>query len=150
MPDVNSNLIELPNKIEDMNFGERIRNERKDKKWSQEELARRAGVTQGLISQMEKGINKGSAFLNAIARALEVESDWLENGKGQKKRREVNAPMSLHYPPMIEDTIAAIADPDREGIVLVVFRDSNGSQVTLRLLDTAASTLAEKLAALGK
>jgi hypothetical protein len=51
---------------------------------------------------------------------------------------------------MIEDTIAAIADPDREGIVLVVFRDSNGSQVTLRLLDTAASTLAEKLAALGK
>lgn len=150
MNKVNSNLIELPNTLEAMNIGDRVRSERKDKNWSQEELARRSGVTQGLISQLEKGTNKGSSFLNAVARALEVEADWLENGKGQKKRREVNAPMSLHYPPLIEDTLAVVQDPDGTDMVLVVFRDVNGSQVTIRLQGTAASKLAEKLAEQGK
>lgn len=150
MNKVNSNLIELPNTLVAMNIGERIRKERLDKKWSQEELARRTGVSQGLISQLENGINKETVNLTSIARALEVEPDWLQSGKGSKKRREVNAPMSLHYPPLIEDTLAVIADPDGGDTVFVVFKDVNGSQVTIKLQNSAASKLAEKLAELGK
>ncbi len=150
MDKVNSNLIELPNILSVMNTGERIRRERMDKKWSQEELARRSGVSQGLISQFENGVNKGSSYLIAIARALDVEADWLETGKGNKKKREVNAPMSMHYPPLIEDALAVLLSPEDSEILFIVMRDENGSQVTLRLTDNAARRLAEKLAEQGK
>lgn len=150
MTKVNSNLIELPNTLDGMTIGDRIRAERTDKKWSQEELARRSGVSQGLISQIENGTNKGSQHLTSLARALEVEPDWLEKGKGTKKRRETNAPMALHYPPLLEDTLAVIPDPDGTDLLIVVFRDVNGSQVTLKLSSLAASTLSEKLAEQGK
>jgi transcriptional regulator with XRE-family HTH domain len=133
-----------------MDIGERIRVERRKRKWSQEELARKAGVTQGLISQIENGTNDSSKYLTGIARALDVSADWLESGRGESKRREVNVPMSLHYPPMIEDTLAVIPDPDGSDMVLVVFRDINGTQVTLKLQNTAAHTLAQKLAEQGK
>lgn len=133
-----------------MDIGERIRLERRKRKWSQEELARRSGVTQGLISQMENGTNDSSKYLTSIARALDVSPDWLESGKGDSRRREVNVPMSLHYPPLIEDALAVIPDPEGTDMVIVVFRDVNGSQVTLKLTDTAARTLAQKLAEQGK
>jgi len=45
---------------------------------SQQALANKAGVTQGLIGQIEAGINKGSKHTVAIARALGVTPDWLE------------------------------------------------------------------------
>lgn len=150
MDKVNSNLIELPNILSSMNTGERIRRERMDKKWSQEELARRSGVSQGLISQFENGVNKGSSYLIAIARALDVEAEWLESEKGSKKKREVNAPMSMHYPPVIEDALAVLPSPEDSEILFIVMRDENGSQVTLRLTDNAARRLAEKLAEQGK
>jgi transcriptional regulator with XRE-family HTH domain len=133
-----------------MDIGERIRLERRKRKWSQEELARHAGVTQGLISQIENGTNDSSKYLMSLARALDVSPDWLENGRGDPTRRQVNAPMSVHYPPAIEDTLAVIPDPDGAKICLVVFRDVNGTQVTLKLQDNAARNLAEKLAAQGK
>jgi transcriptional regulator with XRE-family HTH domain len=150
MEKVNSDLIEFANTLTGMDIGERIRLERRNKKISQEELARRVGVTQGLISQIENGTNDSSKYLTTIARELDVSPDWLESGKGEKKRRETTAPMSLHYPPELEDTVAAIHDPDGNGMVIVVFRDVNGTQVSIRLQDTAARTLAQKLAELGK
>lgn len=142
--------MQFPNNLCSMDIGERVREARTKQKWSQEELARRAGVTQGLISQIENGINDGSKYLTTIARVLEVSPDWLESGRGEIKRRESNVPLSLHYPPMIEDTLAVIPDPDGAGIFLVVFKDVNGTQVTLKLQDTAAGTLGKKLAEQGK
>lgn len=150
MQKVNSQLIEFPNTLPAMDIGERIRLERRKRKWSQDALARHAGVTQGLISQIENGTNDSSKYLPSLARALDVSVDWLETGRGDPRRREVNAPMSLHYPPMIEDTLAVIPDPDGGEMCLIVFRDVNGTQVTLKLQNTAAHTLAEKLAAQGK
>jgi len=47
---------------------------------SQQALANTAGVSQGLIGQIEAGINKGSKHVVAIARALGVSPDWLEGG----------------------------------------------------------------------
>jgi transcriptional regulator with XRE-family HTH domain len=150
MTKVNSNLIEFPNTLAGMDIGERIRLERRKRKWSQNDLAKAVGVTQGLVSQIENGTNDSSRYLTAIARALDVSPDWLESGKGDARRRDSNAPMSLHYPPLLEDTLAVIADPDGTELVLVVFRDVNGSQVTLKLQDSAARSLARKLSELGK
>lgn len=150
MPKVNSPLMEISNTLPGMDIGQRVRLERRKRKWSQEELARRAKVTQGLISQIENGTNDSSRYLPALAAALEVSSDWLATGRGDPRRREVNMPMSLHYPPMLEETIGVIADPDGSSMVLVVFRDVNGTQVTLKLSDAAAHALVEKLTEQGK
>lgn len=146
MHKVNSYLIEFPNTLAGMDIGERIRLERRKRKWSQNDLAKAVGVTQGLVSQIENGTNDSSRYLTAIARALDVSPDWLESGKGDSRRRDSAAPMSLHYPPVIEDTLAVVSDPDGMALTLLVFRDVNGSQVTLKLRDTAARSLAQKLA----
>jgi transcriptional regulator with XRE-family HTH domain len=150
MNKVNSLLMEISNILPGMDIGDRVRSERRKRKWSQEELARRARVTQGLISQIENGTNDTSRHLAALAAALEVSSDWLATGRGDPRRREVNMPMSLHYPPMIEDVIGVVADPDGSDVVLVVLRDVNGTQVTLKLTDPAAHSLREKLTEQGK
>jgi transcriptional regulator with XRE-family HTH domain len=147
---VNSHLMEISNNLPGMDIGERVRLERRKRKWSQEKLARVARVTQGLISQIENGTNDSSRYLPALAAALEVSSDWLATGRGDPRRREVNMPMSLHYPPMIEDVIGVVADPDGSNLVLIVFRDVNGTQVTLKLTDAAAHSLCEKLTEQGK
>lgn len=151
MDKVNSYLIEFPNTLRGMDIGERIRIERRKRKWSQNDLAKATGVTQGLISQIENGTNDSSKHLTAIARALDVSADWLETGKGDPRRREATAPLSLHYPPVIDETLAVITDPDgATDMVFAVFRDVNGSQVTLKLTDKAARMLAQKLAELGR
>lgn len=69
-----------------MGIGNRVREARTESGMSQEALARRVGVSQGLIGQIETGINRGSKHLAAIARTLNVSVDWLEMGKGEKKR----------------------------------------------------------------
>jgi transcriptional regulator with XRE-family HTH domain len=150
MGKVNSDLMGIANTLTPMEIGERIRLERRKKKMSQEELARRTGVTQGLISQIENGTNDSSKYLTAIARALDISPDWLETGHGDPKRREVSAPLSLHYPPTIADTLAVIHDPEGSDVLIVVFRDINGTQVSLKLQDKAARMLAQKLAEQGK
>ena len=63
-----------------MSVGENIRRIREEKKMSQEALAEKAGVTQAMISHIEKGIRIPS-FLVAveIAKALECKTeDFLE------------------------------------------------------------------------
>lgn len=54
-----------------MNFGQKIRNERKKMGWSQVELAKRSGLSQGSISFIENSINSPSEEnMRAIASAL--------------------------------------------------------------------------------
>jgi len=61
-----------------MNLGERIQLYRNDKKFSQEQLAEKAGVSTGFISSIERGIKSPSINSFAkIANALEVSSDLL-------------------------------------------------------------------------
>jgi transcriptional regulator with XRE-family HTH domain len=47
---------------------------RKQRDLTQEQLARRAGITQGHLSQLEAGgrLNPGAATLKRLARALDV------------------------------------------------------------------------------
>jgi len=87
MEQVNSNLIEFSNTLPRMDtFGSRVKEARAKAKLSQEALARKVGVSQGLIGQIEKGINGGSQHIASLARHLGVSADWLESGKGPKQR----------------------------------------------------------------
>lgn len=62
-----------------MSVGQRIKQEREQRGWSQGELARRSGVLQGVLSRIESGARKvpRSDTLQQIAAALAVSTDYL-------------------------------------------------------------------------
>lgn len=49
---------------------------------SQVDLAKRVGIEQGTISQIERGISKRTSYLPEIARACGVSIEWLAFGQG--------------------------------------------------------------------
>lgn len=61
----------------------RVRTARKHAKLTQKELAKKAGTTQTVISDIENGRNKSSASLYDIAVATKVSSKWLLKGEGE-------------------------------------------------------------------
>jgi transcriptional regulator with XRE-family HTH domain len=62
-----------------LGFGSRVRRERERRRWSREELAYRAGVSFGGLTQMETGRRRDVrvSSLVGLARALEVPLDRL-------------------------------------------------------------------------
>jgi transcriptional regulator with XRE-family HTH domain len=62
-------------------FGDRIRQRRIELKLSQQELGKRAKVSQGTIAQIETGISQSSARIIDLANALNVSPEWLLYGK---------------------------------------------------------------------
>lgn len=130
-----------------MDIGRRMKETRLRLGVSQGELSRRAGVTQSLISQIERGENRSTTYISAIAQALGVSADWLATGRGDPRRVPVSpAGMAMHYPHRIVETVAVITAPEEaEQERWVVFRDEYGTQVTLRLTADALQALAEQL-----
>ena len=64
----------------------RIRSERKEKGWSQTELAKHAGLTTNTIYRIETGqINLATQTATNIASALDVGIDWLMRGNKERK-----------------------------------------------------------------
>lgn len=61
-------------------IGTRIKNARRDANISQEELARRVGVSQGAIGHLESGRTRNTHLLVRIASTLGVSAEWLETG----------------------------------------------------------------------
>lgn len=56
-----------------MEVGKRIKELRKQKKWSQEELAERAGISQSALSAIERGAKQPTVeTLNSICNALNI------------------------------------------------------------------------------
>ena len=55
-------------------LGAVVRRLRRERDWTQEHLARRAGITQGHLSHLEAGTraNPGAAVIKRLARALDV------------------------------------------------------------------------------
>ncbi len=60
---------------------DRLLKARKEKGYSREALAERAGVSISTITFLENGRNKSSKFIVEIARALGVSAEWLKDGK---------------------------------------------------------------------
>jgi SOS-response transcriptional repressor LexA len=61
-------------------IGERVKYAREKIGMSQTALAEAVGIRQPTISDLEKGGNQGTKKLNAIAKVLGVNLDWLEYG----------------------------------------------------------------------
>lgn len=64
-------------------LGARVLWARKMRKVTQDQLAADAGCTQGTIVQIESDNTKRSGYTGAIARSLDVNSEWLETGRGE-------------------------------------------------------------------
>ncbi len=58
----------------------RLREARKSHKWSQQDLANRAGTTQAVIQKIENGKSLRPRNIVAIAEALDVDPSWLMFG----------------------------------------------------------------------
>lgn len=67
-------------------IGSRLKFARQTRKLSQEQLAERSGVAQPVISKIEKGKIDKPTGLNALARALPCNPDWLDIGDGEWDR----------------------------------------------------------------
>jgi phage repressor protein C with HTH and peptisase S24 domain len=67
--------------------------------FTQQDLATKAGVTQGSIAHLESGRTKTSRSVTQLASALDVNPDWLATGKGQPFQPYAeDAGMSLEIP----------------------------------------------------
>jgi transcriptional regulator with XRE-family HTH domain len=77
--------------------GERIRSRRQELGWTQEQLAQKAGLSKGFLSDLENGKRSVSAEnLLDIARVLGVSLDFLMTGEAAEvKPAEVQIPSSL-------------------------------------------------------
>ena len=64
-------------------FGNRVRERRNELDIAQEDLAKAAGISQSTVAQIESGRNKGTKHILALARALRVRPEWLENESGE-------------------------------------------------------------------
>lgn len=64
-----------------MNFGERLRELRTQRKWSRSRLAEQAGVHHAQIGRYEtKGAQPSAEVLSKLATALSVSTDYLASG----------------------------------------------------------------------
>lgn len=94
-PRVNSNgNAHLDNNRYMSAFGDRIRARRKELGMSQPDLAKAAGLKQPTISNIERGRNRGSAYVVQLAHALKCAAQWLATGKGKPDQDEVESPYS--------------------------------------------------------
>ncbi len=82
-------------------LGELVRERRLELGLSQERLAELAGVSQGLIGQIENFRNSGSKYLVAIAQALQVSPEWLAaGGQTREKPKPINVDEQSDYAPI--------------------------------------------------
>ncbi|MDN7544786.1 helix-turn-helix domain-containing protein [Burkholderia cenocepacia] len=123
-------------------FGSRLRALREKHGWSQEDLAKAAKVSQSTIAQIEGGRNKGSRHILALAGALEVPPEWLQDGiplRAVITKTELDG-LTYRPPPeskapersrAAQDLMDAIALADERGMSEEAFK---ALRETLRLL----------------
>lgn len=61
-------------------LGLRVKYLRRQKEWTQEQLAIECGSTQGVIQKIENGKSLQPRIIMQLARALEVDAQWLQFG----------------------------------------------------------------------
>jgi transcriptional regulator with XRE-family HTH domain len=79
--------------VEDLRFGNTIRAARLKRAWRQVDLARRAGVSQTVVSRVERGQipEMTLAVLREVAAALEIRLELLPRGRGAELDRLLSA-----------------------------------------------------------
>lgn len=87
----------------------RIRSRRKALGWSQEELARQAGVAEGTVARLERGDNVRPGNLFSIRTALGMEDDEQERPESE------NVALALD---VVRKYLSASDDPDKAALEL--------------------------------
>lgn len=77
----------LIHRMGETTMGGRLRAARKAASLSQGQLAKKSGLNQGTISDIEND-HQGSAYAPELAAALGIEALWLKTGQGPRKRSE--------------------------------------------------------------
>lgn len=102
----NTNVMQSRGAITDVNnIGTRLKALREQAHLTQGQLAAMAGVSQGTIGNIEAGARKEPRNLLAIARALGVDPEWLQTGRGKPA---IALATSSVRPPALDDALAAI------------------------------------------
>lgn len=86
-----TNVINFSSLITDViTISERLKVAREAVNLTQEQLAVKAGVSQGTIANIEGGVRKNPRELLAIAKAVGVNPEWLKSGKGSRAFVDAN------------------------------------------------------------
>lgn len=86
-------------------LGDRVRQIRKERGWTQMQLAKKAKIPQSSVSTLESGSQKGSPHIVEIALALGVNVYWLRSGRGPKlltKWQEIGQDLSEAEQDLVE------------------------------------------------
>jgi transcriptional regulator with XRE-family HTH domain len=74
-------MLTVHTKREDLStLGNRLRKARKDKGWTQEQLAAKADTSQAVIQKIENGKSLRPRKIDKIAEVLDVSAAWLQFG----------------------------------------------------------------------
>lgn len=85
-----------------MSIGERLRQARLEKKWSQRKLAERANIKQQSLHNIETNASKGGRSLEKLAEALSVDPSWLRFGNHSASGHNPNGQPTVRLLPLIE------------------------------------------------
>lgn len=96
-----------------MSIGSRIREARRAAKLTQKELAKRVGMAQASLSELETGESNSTTMTASFAAALGVNALWLETGKGSMTGAGASTDQASPFVEATEDP--AEARPVRAG-----------------------------------
>ncbi len=126
-----------------MDFGQRVKERREELGWKQKDLAMKAGISPGFLSELENGKrnNVGSLGLLNLSRVLTVSLDYLMTGAGSKKRTKAAA-ADVEIPGSLAAFAAAAGISFRQTLlllelqqVIVAHRKAAGKKPSLEKVD---------------
>jgi transcriptional regulator with XRE-family HTH domain len=106
---------EGPNEL-DVTVGKRVRSARKDKGWSQDNLARAVGITSQQVQKYERGANRISASrLIELCDALEIDVQDVVGGLQKTKPKRQSVIDLTHHEKRALKALRAI--PTSKGVI---------------------------------
>ncbi len=126
---------ELSDAASDDQMGRRMRERRKVRNMSLKDVAAKAGVSVGLISQIERGVSMPSVrSLSAICNALEMPVSWLFDGSARQPdlivvRRHQRRTLDLGAKGMIKELMTPDACPGIQMMRLVIRPGGSSGEV---------------------
>jgi transcriptional regulator with XRE-family HTH domain len=128
---------------------DRLKEARKAAGYSQAALADLAKCGQTTIASIENGRNQGSTVLARLAEILGVEPLWLSEGRGCKKRGEIDAaigtnverikPKSAHES-RIDEIVTLLRSTSMEGLAVILDRAKDAAREYPLAKQTRASS----------
>lgn len=112
-----------------MTLGERLAKARDRAGMSQSDLARKAGVSQSTIGNLEAGIRKRPRDLLPIARALHVSPDWLATGAGAMSE-SIAPPAEWPFELLTREQWMALSERQRGAVEAAALRAAQGLQAS--------------------